>query len=83
VQIQIQVQVQFQETGDLILSHQQTNEVPLPIPSAAYIPSALIAGGFLLPANAYDPYVFNLQPSIRRLIPIYDYEGRCYYSIEW
>jgi hypothetical protein len=67
----VHAQVQLQETVDLI-PQQQTQAVPLPATPPVYIPSALIAGGFLLPANAYDPYVSNLQPSFR--VRVVDYK---------
>jgi hypothetical protein len=52
-----------------LIPQQQTRAVPLP---PVYIPSALIAGGFLLPANAYEPYSSTLHPLFR--VRVVDYK---------
>jgi hypothetical protein len=54
------VHVQLQEP---VTAHQQV------VPP---IPSALIAGGFLLPADAYEPYASSLQPAFR--VRVADYK---------
>jgi hypothetical protein len=61
---------QLQETVDLI-PRQQKQAVPVLVPPV-YIPSALIAGGFLLPANAYEPYLSTLHPIFR--VRVVDYK---------
>jgi hypothetical protein len=57
---------------DLIPQQQtQTQAVPVLEPPV-YLPSALIAGGFLLPANAYEPYSSTLHPLFR--VRVVDYK---------
>jgi hypothetical protein len=57
---------------DPVSGHVQTQQaVPVSVPPV-HIPSALIAGGFLLPADAYEPYASNLQPMFR--VRVVDYQ---------
>lgn len=65
------VHAQVQETVDLI-PHQQQQAQVVPIVTAVCIPSALIAGGFLLPATAYEPYASNLEPMFK--VRVVDYK---------
>jgi hypothetical protein len=65
-----------------LIPHQQkqTQAIPL-VTSSVYIPSALVAGGFLLPANAYEPYISNLEPAFR--VRVVDYkEQDLYFLVE-